>query len=94
MFQYNNTQSALKVFERSFDFAVPCQGWQDYSRREVNPDDCEKHKQWILFKGVLPLAYQRLYSGIDYQRLALKQSVQIPGFRKSDVVQEYTSLYE
>ena len=47
--QYNNTQEALKVFNNKFVFAVPAQGYQDYSRREKNSAECEKNKQWILF---------------------------------------------
>ena len=40
--QYNNTRAMLKVFAEDFDFAVPCQGWQDYSRRETDAARCEK----------------------------------------------------
>ncbi len=92
MWQYNNTPAALKVFNNDFDFAVPSQGWQDYDRRETDKNKCEKHKQWILFKSRTDSAYERLYKEIDYNKLALKNTTCIPGFRKGDIVQEYIRL--
>lgn len=93
MWQYNNTEGAMKVFENPFDFAVPCQGWQDYNRRETEPNRCEKHKQWLLFKAVNKIVWARLYEGIDYEALATKNTTSIPGFRKGDLVKEYSRLY-
>lgn len=92
MWQYNNTSEALKVFENDFDFAVPSQGWQDYDRRETYSENCEKHKQWILLKANNPVVLSRL-SAIDYNRLAHKWTTAIPGFRKADLVKEYSELY-
>ena len=51
LWQYNNTVAARKVFQNTFDFAVPCQGWQDYSRKETEEQCCERNKQWILIKA-------------------------------------------
>ena len=93
MHQYNNTHQMLKVFAENFDFAVPCQGWQDYSRRERDPDRCEKHKQWMLFKAVDKSTRRRLHCEIDFGALAQKNTTMIPGFRKGDVVQEYSNYY-
>ena len=94
MHQYNNTKEALKVFKERFDFAVPSQGWQDYSRRESDARNCEKHKQWILFDvGGNKMVYERLYEGIDYEQLARKNTTTTPGFRKGDVIQEYMDLF-
>ena len=42
---------ALKVFQHGFDFAVPRQGYEDYTRREFNARRLEKNKQWALFKA-------------------------------------------
>ena len=92
--QYNNTVQALSVFENDFDFAVPSQGWQDYSRREINSDKCEKTKQWMLFKPCNENVYDRLHDDIDYEELAFKSATSIPGFRKGDLVQEYIFRYE
>lgn len=92
MWQYNNTKQALGVFENEFEFAVPCQGWQDYSRRVTDPDECEKHKQWMLFKSDSEVVLRRLYA-IDYGELALRNTTSVPGFRKGDLVKEYTRLY-
>ena len=92
MHQYNNTREALRVFDFDFDFAVPCQGWQDYTRRETDPNNCEKNKQWMLLKGL-----KRLYSDnlndIDYQELAMSTATMVPGFRKCDLVGEYMRCY-
>lgn len=93
MWQYNNTPEALKVFNNDFDFAVPSQGWQDYSRRETEAKNCEKHKQWILLKAKNTIVLSRLLS-IDYNGLAHRCTTAIPGFRKGDLVKEYSELYE
>ena len=93
MWQYNNTKQALKMFDNPFDFGVPCQGYQDYARREFNAEKCEKHKQWILFKAKNKTVRKRLYDGIDYKALSIKHVTSIPGFRKGDVVQEYMRIY-
>lgn len=90
--QYNNTPEALKVFREPFDFAVPCQGWQDYARRERDADRCEKNKQWMLFKAGSGRVLERLLR-IDYGALALRTGTSTPGFRKNDLVREYARTY-
>ena len=90
--QYNNTPEALKVFHEPFDFAVPCQGWQDYSRRERDADRCEKNKQWMLFRAATGKIRRRLLR-IDYGELALRTGTSTPGFRKNDLVREYARTY-
>lgn len=93
IWQYNNTNASLKVFLNTFDFAVPCQGWQDYSRKETDVKKCEKNKQWILLKARDPIVLERLMQ-IDYERLANECATAVPGFRKADLVKEYTEQYE
>ena len=93
MWQYNNTPDALKVFQNSFDFAVPCQGWQDYSRRETDERQCERNKQWILLKAKNPTILAHLME-IDYERLAQECGTAVPGFRKGDLVKAYRERYE
>lgn len=92
IWQYNNTKDALKVFQNSFDFAVPCQGWQDYSRREKNEKTCERNKQWILIKARNSNILKRLMN-IDYEQLANECGTAVPGFRKGDLVKAYTEKY-
>ena len=92
MWQYNNTREALKVFQNPFDFAVPCQGWQDYSRRETDERQCERRKQWILLKAKNATVLSRLME-INYERLALDCGTAVPGFRKGDLVKAYTEHY-
>lgn len=93
MWQYNNTPEALKVFVEEFDFAVPCQGWQDYTRRETEAQKCEKHKQWMLFAPANKRARKRLYSQMDYAALASQNTTATPGFRKADIVCEYARRF-
>ena len=87
LYQYNNTEDALKVFDNPFAFAVPCQGWQDYRRREKTAAACEKNKQWMLIQAG-GAALKRLWE-IDYDALAMRYSTMVPGFRKNDLVREY-----
>ncbi len=75
------------------DFAVPSQGWQDYSSRETEAANCEKHKQWTLLKTKNDVILARLLD-IDYNTLAHSWTTAIPGFRKADLVREYSERYE
>ncbi len=93
MWQYNNTPAALKVFQNSFDFAVPCQGWQDYSRKETDEKLCERNKQWILLKANTPAVLARL-KRIDYEHLARECGTAVPGFRKGDLVKVYSDHFD
>lgn len=89
--QYNNTRQAEKVFALPFDFAVPCQGYQDYARREKNSAGCERNKQWMLFANCASKAREVLWN-IDFAQLAHMASTVTPGFRKHDVVREYANV--
>lgn len=93
LWQYNNTVAARKVFQNAFDFAVPCQGWQDYSRKEIDERDCERNKQWILIKANNGDILSRLKQ-IDYENLAKNCGTAVPGFRKGDLVKAYTEFSE
>lgn len=90
--QYNNTITARKVFDLPFDLAIPCQGYQDYTRREVSEKQCERNKQWMLFSAQ-PKIIDRLYN-LNFEALAMRYTTTIPGFRKCDVVEEYMETYE
>ena len=90
-YQYNNTPEALKVFDKEWDFAVPRQGYEDYSRRETERRKCEKNKQWILFKTSTYKVFKRIWD-FDFFSLARKNT-SIPGFGKADVVMEYSKCY-
>lgn len=89
--QYNNTKEALKVFGERFDLAVPCQGWQDYSRRESAADRCEKNKQWMLFTAAAAVI-ERI-AAFDFARLAHRCATSVPGFRMGDFVEAYSERY-
>lgn len=90
MWQYNNTPEALRHFDEPFEFAVPCQGWQDYSRRETSAERCEKSKQWMLLRPLTEWA-RRVLWGMDYHGLAHEAQTATPGFRKGTLVQAYAA---
>lgn len=93
IWQYNNTIAALKVFRNTFDFAIPCQGWQDYTRKETDEKLCERKKQWILLKANNSHVLENLLQ-IDYDSLARECGTAVPGFRKGDLVKVYSDQFE
>lgn len=90
MYLYNNTKSALKYFNYKWDFAVPRQGFYDYSRRETNKENCEQNIQWMFFKAKNGKVLERLQR-IDFKKLAYLNSI-IPGWGKADLVAEYERI--
>ena len=90
MWLYNNVPSAVSVFDNDFDFAVPRQGYADYSLR-ASLDECVLSKQWMLFKAHTPEVLERLLN-LDYGKLSLINT-STPGYGKADVVAEYVRLY-
>ncbi len=95
IFQYNNTKEALKYFDKEkygWDFAVPRQGFYDYSKRVTNTSELNTKIQWAFFKSNSKKVLKRLRN-IDFEKLAKKNTV-ILGFGKHDVVKEYIDLYE
>lgn len=91
MWLYNNVPAAVSVFDNDFDFAVPRQGYQDYSLR-ASLDECVLSKQWMLFKASTPEVLDRL-NAIDFQKLS-ELNTSTPGYGKADVVAEYSRLYD
>lgn len=91
MWQYNNTKQALSIFKNKFDFAVPRQGYADYTRRETKSSLCELTTQWILFRANNTKALTNLKK-LDFQKLAMLNT-SVPGFGKADVVQFYREVY-
>jgi hypothetical protein len=87
MWQYNRTDGALKFFNYDWDFAVPRQGYCDYTLRVTGKEDCDRKKQWIFFKAKNTAIKERLL-GIDFERLSKNNSA-TPGFGKADVIREY-----
>lgn len=92
MFLYNNTPEAEKFFSYEWDFAVPRQGWADYSRRETKKENCERTTQWIFFKAKSKSIKERLMR-IDFEKLAQKNT-STPGWGKADLVELYSELYD
>lgn len=91
MYLYNNTRQAEKYFDMDWDFAVPRQGYADYSRRETSKDNCERTTQWIFFKAKNKAVEKRL-KNIDFEKLAMKNT-STPGWGKADIVELYSRIY-
>ena len=94
MWQYNNTREAEKYFDKEaygWDFAIPRQGYKDYTLKETDPEKMDHRTQWIFFKAKSPEVLERL-NQIDYDKLS-KKNISIPGFGKADVIKEYEALF-
>lgn len=92
MWQFNRTVEAEKYFDYDWDFAVPRQGFNDYSKKALSQNDCDRKKQWIFFKAHSSVVFDRLMN-IDFDALS-KLNSGIPGFGKADVVKKYCEMFE
>lgn len=94
MWQYNNTREAEKYFNKDkygWDFAVPRQGYKDYTLKETDPAKMDRHTQWIFFKANSREAFERLML-LDFEALSHKNT-SVPGFGKADVIKEYEQKF-
>ncbi|MDD1626879.1 MAG: hypothetical protein LUQ26_05300 [Methylococcaceae bacterium] len=89
--QYNRTPMALKYFDMDWDFAVPRQGFNDYSMKAYKSGDCDRRKQWIFFKAKNKEVLNNLLA-LDFTAISRK-NIGIPGFGKADVIGEYVRVY-
>lgn len=87
LYQYNRTEEAEKFFDYDWDFAVPRQGYNDYTFKAYSKEECDMKKQWIFFKALNQEALEILMS-IDFESLS-KNNLGTPGFGKADVVKAY-----
>jgi len=92
MYQYNRTEQAKKFFDFEWDFAVPRQGYLDYTKKFFSKEECDQKQQWIFFKAKNESVLQQLLS-IDFPKLS-KKNIGIPGFGKADVIEEYRKMME
>lgn len=95
MFLYNNTLQARKFFDKdkyNWDFAVPRQGFYDYSQRITNPDDLSPKVQYMFFKSGDPKVLEKLQN-MDFFKLS-QNNTTTPGFGKADVISAYEKAGE
>lgn len=92
LYLYNNTPQALKFFDYDWDFAVPRQGYYDYSLRITDKAALNPRIQYMFFKGNTREITERLKS-LDFDKLA-KKNTTINGYGKADVVTEYRRIYK
>jgi predicted RNA methylase len=91
MYQFNRTEQAKKFFDYEWDFAVPRQGYLDYTIKALSKKECDMKQQWIFFKAKDKKTLERLKK-LDFEKLS-KKNIGIPGFGKADVVQEYLAMF-
>jgi hypothetical protein len=94
MWQYNNTRTAEKYFNKTiydWDFAVPRQGYKDYTIKETDPKKMSRKTQWIFFKAKNKKILQNLMS-LDFVKLSCKNT-SVPGFGKADVIEAYNNEF-
>ncbi|WP_081077526.1 hypothetical protein [Burkholderia cepacia] len=87
MYQFNRTELARKYFDYEWDFAVPRQGFTDYTFKAYSKAECNPKQQWIFFKAKNKKVLARLLK-LDFTKLS-KKNIGTPGFGKADVIQEY-----
>lgn len=92
MYQYNRTEIAEKYFDYDWDFAVPRQGYLDYSYKAYSKLECNKKQQWIFFKANDKKTLENLLV-LDFTKLS-KNNTGVPGFGKADVVKEYIKIFK
>lgn len=91
LYQYNRTEEAKKFFDYDWDFAVPRQGYLDYTTKAYSKDECNEKHQWIFFKAKNDSTL-KLLKEMDFEKLS-KKNIGIPGFGKADVIQAYKEYY-
>jgi hypothetical protein len=94
IWQYNYTKEALKYFNKEhyhWDFAVPRQGYYDYTLKVFREEDLDPKIQWVFFKASSELILNRLLA-LDFVKLSLLNT-RTPGFGKYDIIQEYNYQY-
>lgn len=93
LFLHNNTKETLKYFDKEkygWDFAVPRQGFYDYSLRIKDEKDLRPNVQYMFFKSSDTHVLDIL-SNIDYKELSLNNTT-TPGYGKADVVAKYLEV--
>lgn len=91
MYLYNNTPQALKFFDYDWDFAVPRQGYYDYSLRIKNKNELSTKVQYMFFKAKNQNILNNLIN-LDFDMLS-KKNTTTPGFGKADIIELYKSKY-
>lgn len=91
MYQYNRTEQAKKFFDYDWDFAVPRQGYLDYTFKAYSKEECDMKQQWIFFKAKNKEILEKLKQ-LDFTKLS-KKNIGIPGFGKADVILEFLKIF-
>jgi hypothetical protein len=90
LFIHNNTMETLKYFDKEkyqWDFAVARQGFYDYSKRITNPEELQRHVQYLFVKYINPVS-KTVFDHIDFEKLSHVNTA-ILGYSNTDVVAEY-----
>jgi predicted RNA methylase len=90
MWQYNATPQAKRHFEQPWTFAVPRQGYSNYSDWISRNSECDPKKHWMLLRPANADVEARLQN-IDFEALA-RGNCTVPGFGKADLVTAYEAV--
>ena len=94
IFLYNNTEAARKYFNKEnygWNFAVPRQGFYDYTLRITEQQSLSPRIQYMFFKTDDDAVLQRLLN-MDFELLS-QNNTTTPGFGKADVIKAYEAEY-
>lgn len=88
-FIHNNTKQTLKYFNKEkyqWDFAIPRQGYYDYSKKITDEKELKKNVQYLFIKCNNPYLNKYLEK-IDFVKLSKKNTLTL-GFSNTDLIKE------
>jgi predicted RNA methylase len=93
LYIHNNTTETLKYFNKEhyqWDFAVPRQGFYDYTAKITNPKELKTHVQYLFVKFIDPIS-KVIFQKIDFDKLS-HVNTSILGFSNTDLIAEYIKV--
>jgi len=92
-FIYNNTDFTKKYFDKKrykWNYAIPRQGYYDYSKLITNQDELKSNIQYFFIKCENEIANE-IIQKIDFIELS-KTNTTTPGFSTTDFIKQYNKL--
>ena len=93
LYIHNNTTETLKYFKKEdyqWDFAVPRQGFYDYTAKITNPKELKPHVQYLFVKYINSVS-KTIFEKIDFDKLS-HVNTSILGFSNTDLIAEYSKI--
>lgn len=92
-FIYNNTNYTKKYFDKKkykWDYAIPRQGYYDYSKLITNENELKNNVQYFFIKCENEKS-KEIIQNINFVELS-KTNTMTPGFSTSDFIKEYKKI--